>query len=76
MKTYYDITFKSAFEIDYKTKGKYVYEKEVEGFQKELIKELIKKNNVLKNEVKNLKFTNNILESVVKNYSIIILIII
>ena len=46
--------------IDYKTKGKYVYEKEVEGFQKELIKELIKKNNVLKNEVKNLKFTNNI----------------
>jgi hypothetical protein len=46
--------------IDYGTKGKYVYEKEVESFQKELIKELIKKNNVLKNEVKNLKFTNNI----------------
>ena len=41
-------------------KGKYVYEKEIEGFQKELIKELIKKNNNLKNEVKTLKTTNNI----------------
>ena len=46
--------------IDYKMKGKYVYEKEIEGFQKELIKELIKKNNNLKNEVKTLKTTNNI----------------
>ena len=44
--------------IDYKIKGKYVYEKEIEGFQKELIKELIKKNDVLKTEVKNLKYNN------------------
>ena len=44
--------------IDYKIKGKYVYEKEIEGFQKQLIKELIKKNDVLKTEVKDLKNNN------------------
>ena len=52
--------FRKKKPIDYKMKGKYVYEKEIEGFQKELIKELIKKNNNLKNEVKTLKTTNNI----------------
>ena len=45
--------------IDYKIKGKYIYEKEIEGFQKQLIKQLIKKNDVLKTEVKSLKNNNN-----------------
>ena len=45
--------------IDYKIKGKYVYEKEVEGFQKQLIKQLIKKNDVLKTEVRSLKNSNS-----------------
>ena len=47
--------------IDYKIKGKYIYEKEIEGFQKQLIKQLIKKNDVLKTEVKTLKNNNNII---------------
>ena len=34
--------------IDYKIKGKYVYEKEIEGFQKQLIKELTNKRYLLK----------------------------
>ena len=50
--------FKKKKPIDYKIKGKYVYEKEIEGFQKQLIKELIKKNDVLKTEVKDLKNNN------------------
>ena len=45
--------------IDYKIKGKYIYEKEIESFQKQLIKQLIKKNDVLKTEVKSLKNNNN-----------------
>ena len=45
--------------IDYKIKGKYIYEKEIEGFQQQLIKQLIKKNDVLKTEVKSLKNNNN-----------------
>ena len=44
--------------IDYKIKGKYVYEKEVEKFQKQLINKLIKNNDVLKTEVKSLKDDN------------------
>ena len=55
-------TIKKVFEkkkpIDYKIKGKYVYEKEVESFQKQLIKQLIKNNDVLKTEVKSLKDDN------------------
>ena len=51
--------FRKKKPIDYKIKGKYVYEKEVEGFQKQLINELIKKNNVLKTEVKGLKSSSN-----------------
>ena len=47
--------------IDYKVKNKYIYEKEVERFQKELIKKLIKKNDALKTEVKSLKTDNYIL---------------
>ena len=45
--------------IDYKIKGKYIYEKEIEGFQQQLIKQIIKKNDVLKTEVKSLKNINN-----------------
>ena len=51
--------FKKKKPIDYKIKGKYIYEKEIESFQQQLIKQLIKKNDVLKTEVKSLK-TNNI----------------
>ena len=51
--------FRKKKPIDYKMKGKYIYEKEIEGFQKQLIKQLIKKNDVLKTEVKSLKNTNN-----------------